>query len=176
MTFWQERDSRLSEPLRLSGAKATRESRMPIPEPQPTEQRDGMATQISSETAPANPQKQRTGLNRVAHAGRYSLSGLRAGWHETAFRQEAIAAIILFPVAFWLGRNWTEIALLLATLVLVLIVELLNTGIETTIDRIGPQWHELSKRAKDVGSAAVLLSLLLCAGTWGAAIYVRMFL
>ncbi|MES2412812.1 MAG: diacylglycerol kinase [Pseudomonadota bacterium] len=114
----------------------------------------------------ANPQKYRTGFNRVWHALGYSLAGLRAGWHEIAFRQELIAAVVLIPLAFWLGRTWTETVLLAGTVILIMIVELLNTGIETAIDRIGPEWHDLSKRAKDMGSAAVLLSLLLCAGTW----------
>ena len=114
----------------------------------------------------ANPQKYRTGFNRVWHAFGYSLAGLRAGWLETAFRQEAIAAVVLIPSAFWLGRNWVEAILLAGTVVLVMIIELLNTAIEATIDRVGPEWHDLSKRAKDMGSAAVLLSLALCAGAW----------
>ena len=122
---------------------------------------------------PANPQKQRTGLSRVWHATGYSWAGLRAGWGETAFRQEAIAAIVLVPLAFWLGRSWVEVALLAGSVVLLMVVELLNTGIETAIDRIGPEWHALSKRAKDMGSAAVLLTLLLCLGVWAAALFER---
>ena len=122
---------------------------------------------------PANQQKFRTGFSRVWHATGYSLAGLRAGWGETAFRQEAIAASLLVPCAFWLGRGWAEIALLAGSVLIVMIVELLNTGIETAIDRIGPEWHDLSKRAKDMGSAAVLLSLVLCAGVWFAALYQR---
>jgi len=122
---------------------------------------------------PVNPQKQRKGLSRVWHALGYSIAGLRAGWHETAFRQEAIASIVLIPAAFWLGRSWIETVLLAGTVLLIMIVELLNTGIETAIDRIGPEWHDLSKRAKDMGSAAVLLSLLLCAGTWAMALFQR---
>ena len=121
-----------------------------------------------------NPQKTRTGLSRVFHAGGYSLQGLQAGWGETAFRQEAIAALILVPLAFWLGRSWVETALLAGSVLIVMIVELLNTGIETAIDRIGPEWHALSKRAKDMGSAAVLLSLLLCGGIWAAALWQRL--
>lgn len=121
----------------------------------------------------ANPQKERRGANRMLHATRYSLLGLRAAWGETAFRQEAIAALVLVPAAFWLGRSWVEVALLAGSVVLLMIVELLNTGIEAAIDRIGPEWHALSGRAKDMGSAAVLLSLLLCMGIWGAAIYQR---
>ena len=117
--------------------------------------------------------KQRTGLSRVWHAGGYSLSGLRLGWQETAFRQEALLAVLLLPAAFWLGRTWVETALLAGAVLLVLIVELLNTGIESAIDRIGPEFHELSKRAKDMGSAAVLLALLLCGGIWAAALWTR---
>jgi diacylglycerol kinase (ATP) len=120
---------------------------------------------------PANAQKQRTGLARMWHALGYSVAGLRAGWNETAFRQEALAAMALVPLAFWLGSSWVEVALLAGSVVLVMVVELLNTGIETAIDRIGPEWHDLSKRAKDMGSAAVLLSLVVCAGIWSAALW-----
>lgn len=123
--------------------------------------------------ANANPQKNRTGLSRIWHATGYSLTGLRAGWSETAFRQEALASLLLLPAALWLGRSWVETTILAGTVMLVLIVELLNTGIESVIDRIGPEWHALSKRAKDTGSAAVLLSLLLCAGTWAMALIHR---
>jgi len=126
-------------------------------------------------SAPANPQKARTGLNRIWHAAGYSIEGLRAGWNEKAFRQEAIAALVLLPASLWLGQSWVETALLAGSVVIVMIVELLNTGIETAIDRIGPEWHDLSKRAKDMGSAAVLLALLLCAGIWGAAVFQRIF-
>ena len=122
---------------------------------------------------PANPQKHRKGLTRLWHAAGYSIAGLRAGWHEAAFRQEAMASVVLVPAAFWLGRNWVETVLLAGTVTLIMIVELLNTGIETAIDRIGPEWHDLSKRAKDMGSAAVLLSMLLCAGTWALALFQR---
>jgi diacylglycerol kinase (ATP) len=110
-------------------------------------------------TPDVNPQKRRRGLSRVWHALFYSLAGLRAGWGEPAFRQEALAALVLVPLAFWVGRGWVEVALLIGTVVLVMVVELLNTG------------HALSKRAKDMGSAAVLLSLLLCGGTWFAALW-----
>lgn len=123
---------------------------------------------------PVNAQKQRTGLARMLHAFGYSMAGLRAGWSETAFRQEALAALVLVPLSFWLGRSWVEVALLAGTVLAVMVVELLNTGIEAAIDRIGPEWHDLSKRAKDMGSAAVLLSLLLCAGVWAAALWTRL--
>ncbi|MCC2675521.1 MAG: dgk [Ramlibacter sp.] len=119
---------------------------------------------------PANPQKLRTGLNRIWHAAGYSLAGLRAGLDEPAFRQEVLAAIALLPAAFWVGRNWVEVALLAGSVLLVMIVELLNTALETAIDRIGPEWTQLSKRAKDMGSAAVLLSLVLCCGVWVSAL------
>jgi diacylglycerol kinase (ATP) len=122
----------------------------------------------------ANPQKARRGLHRILHAGGYSLQGLRAGWGETAFRQEALLSIVLVPLAFWLGQNWVEIALLAGSVVWVMIVELLNTCVESAIDRIGPEWHDLSKRAKDMGSAAVLLSLLLCTGVWLGALWQRL--
>jgi diacylglycerol kinase (ATP) len=121
----------------------------------------------------ANPQKSRRGLHRIGHATLISLDGFRAGWREAAFRQEVFSALVMLPAAFWVGRNWVEVALLAATVVLVLVVELLNSGIEAAIDRIGPEWHSLSKSAKDLGSAAVLLSLLLCAGVWITALWQR---
>ena len=123
--------------------------------------------------SPADQQKLRSGFSRVWHAAGFSLSGLRAGWGETAFRQEALAAIVLLPAAFWLGRGWVETALLAGSVLILMAVELLNTAIEACIDRIGPEWHDLSKRAKDMGSAAVLLTLVLCAGVWVAALYQR---
>ena len=123
--------------------------------------------------SPAEQQKLRTGFDRVWHAAGFSVAGLQAGWGETAFRQEALAAIVLLPASFWLGRSWIEVALLAGSVLIVLMVELLNTGIETAIDRIGPEWHDLSKRAKDMGSAAVLLSLVLCGGIWLAALHQR---
>jgi diacylglycerol kinase (ATP) len=126
-----------------------------------------------SDTPSVHPHKRRTGLNRLWHAAGYSLQGLRAGWGEKAFRQEACLAIVLLPLSLWVGRSWVEAALLAAAVVLVLVTELLNSGIEAAIDRIGPELHDLSKRAKDMGSAAVLLSLLLCAGIWAAALYQR---
>ncbi|WP_407715741.1 diacylglycerol kinase [Comamonas testosteroni] len=127
----------------------------------------------TSSPDPVNPQKSRTGLSRVLHAGGYSLAGLRAGWHEKAFQQEAVCAFVMIPLALWLGQGWEQTALLAGSVILVLIVELLNTGIEAAIDRIGPEWHELSKKAKDMGSAAVFLALCLCGAVWAAALYHR---
>ena len=121
----------------------------------------------------ANSQSGRRGIGRIWHAGLISLNGLRVGWGETAFRQESLVALVLVPTAFWLGRNWLETAVLAGSVVLVMIVELLNTAVESAVDRIGPEWHDLSKRAKDVGSAAVLLALLLAGGIWAAALWHR---
>lgn len=121
-----------------------------------------------------HPHKGRTGLERIVRATGHSLAGLREAYRtENAFRQEAWLALVLCPGAFWLGRGWLEVALLLAGLVLVLVVELLNSSIEAIVDRVGMERHELSGRAKDLGSAAVLLSLVLLAVVWGAIAWVR---
>jgi diacylglycerol kinase (ATP) len=126
-----------------------------------------------SQQEATDAQKHRSGLSRMSHAFGYSMAGLRAGWGETAFRQEATAAMAMVPLAFWLGKGWVEVAMLAGSVLMVMIVELLNTGIESAIDRIGPEWHQLAKRAKDMGSAAVLLSLIACAGIWAAALWVH---
>ena len=125
------------------------------------------------DTIHENLQKQRRGLSRVIHAFGYSLQGLQAGMHEPAFKQEAYIAFVLIPLSFYLGSNWVETALLSGSVVFVLIVELLNTGLESAIDRVGPQWHDLSKRCKDLGSAAVLLSIVLCMSIWLSALMMR---
>ena len=122
-------------------------------------------------TLPDSPPPKRQGLSRVLHAFNYSMAGLRAGWHEPAFRQEALLAVVMLPAAFWIGPDWTSRVLLVGSVVAVLVVELLNTGIEAVVDRVGPEWHDLSKRAKDMGSAAVLLALLLCGGVWVSALW-----
>ena len=115
-----------------------------------------------------------TDVRRVVRAGSYSLSGLRAATcNEAAFRQELILAVILAPLAFWLGRDGIERSLLFGTLVLVLIVELLNSAIEATVDRISKENNELSGRAKDMGSAAVSLSLLLVVAVWALVLWDR---
>ena len=101
------------------------------------------------------------------------MSGLRTAWKEAAFRQEILMAMVLLPLAFLIGQTWVEVAMLGAVVMLVLIVEVLNSAIEAAIDRIGPEWHDLSRQAKDMGSAAVLLSLLLCAGVWIGALVHR---
>jgi diacylglycerol kinase (ATP) len=110
-------------------------------------------------------------MARVLHAFTYSMAGLKVGWHEPAFRQEALLAMVLLPAAFWIGPDWSSRVLLVGSVVAVLVVELLNTGIEAVVDRVGPEWHDLSKRAKDTGSAAVLLTLMLCGGIWATALW-----
>jgi diacylglycerol kinase (ATP) len=108
-----------------------------------------------------------TGLKRLILATRFSAQGLVHAWkHETAFRQELSLAFVMTPIALWLGRTGYERLLLIASLLLVLIVELLNSAIETAVDRIGDEPHELSGRAKDLGSAAVFISLILVVAVW----------
>lgn len=119
-----------------------------------------------------HPQKARGGWGRIAHATSYSLAGLGAAWrHERAFRQECVLAVVLLPAAVWLGQSWLESALLAASVMLVLIVELLNSAIEAVVDRVSPDLHPLSKRAKDIGSAAVMLALAACALVWASALW-----
>lgn len=111
---------------------------------------------------------------RVVRALGYSLKGLRAAYKkESAFRQELILAVVLVPCGLWLGRNGVERVLLIGSVLLVLIVELLNSSVEATVDRIGAKPHKLSGRAKDMGSAAVLIALLQLAVTWGLILYDR---
>jgi len=114
-------------------------------------------------------------MRRVARALGYSIRGLRAASrHEVAFRQELILAIFLVPLGLWLGRDAVERSLLVGTVLLVLIVELLNSAIESAVDRIGKSRHELSGRSKDMGSAAVLVALLVATTTWGLLIGERL--
>lgn len=111
---------------------------------------------------------------RAIRAAKYSAQGFAHAWkHESAFRQELALTVILLPGAFWLGRTPTEIAVLVAVLLLVLVVELLNSAVEAAIDRHGDEHHELSGRAKDFGSAAVFVALVIVAVVWGATIYDR---
>lgn len=115
-----------------------------------------------------SPFKGRTGVARIVAAFRNSLAGLGAAWrHESAFRQEVALAAVLLPIACLVSVTRAERALLVATVLLVPIVELLNSGVEAAIDRIGLDRHDLSRRAKDVGSAAVLVALVLLAVVWG---------
>ncbi len=109
-----------------------------------------------------------TGLRRLVNATFFSMAGLRAAWqHEAAFRQELILVAILLPTSFWLGTNAVERVLLIGSLMIVLIAELLNSALEAVVDRISADRHELSRRAKDMGSAAVFVALVLCGICWG---------
>ncbi|MBL8251229.1 MAG: diacylglycerol kinase [Candidatus Competibacter sp.] len=108
-----------------------------------------------------------TGGRRLINAARYSWAGLKAAWrNEEAFRQESALCAVLVPAALWWGDGAVERALLVGSLLLILIVELLNSSIEAAIDRIGPERHELAGRAKDIGSAAVFVTLLNAAFLW----------
>lgn len=114
----------------------------------------------------------RTGLSRVIHAFGYSMQGFRAAIkHEAAFREELILAIILVPLAFWLTSNTLYLMAMLGSLLLVLIVEILNSALEAVVDRIGAEKHELSGRAKDMGSAAVFLALMNVVLMWSLVLY-----
>jgi len=108
-----------------------------------------------------------TGLTRLVRAFGYSMRGLAAAFrHEAAFRQELAATLVLVPLALWLGENGVERALLAGSWLLVPVVELLNSGLEAIVDRASPEHHELAGRAKDMGSAAVLLAMSLAALVW----------
>jgi diacylglycerol kinase (ATP) len=114
-----------------------------------------------------SPYKGETGLKRILNAARNSLEGLAAAVrHEDAFRQELIIAAVLIPTAVLLNVELLEKAMLIGSILLVLIVELLNSAIEAVVDRISIEEHPLAKRAKDLGSAAVALSLATAAGVW----------
>ena len=114
----------------------------------------------------------RTGISRVFNAAIYSWQGLKATFkHEAAFRQELALAVILIPLAVWLTKDAVELSLLIGSVFLVLIVELLNSAVEAVVDRFGGEMHKLSGRAKDIGSAAVLLSLLNAFIIWGLILY-----
>ncbi len=117
-----------------------------------------------------------TGIRRILRATKFSAQGLAQAWqHEAAFRQELVLVLILVPVAAWLGQTALERAVLIGCCLIVLIVELINSAIEAAIDRHGDEHHELSGRAKDMGSAAVLVSLLLVAVVWGLIAAERFF-
>lgn len=114
-----------------------------------------------------SPHKGKTGWRRIVNAAGYSLAGLRAAArHEDAFRQELLLAAVLVPAALWLGHGGVEKALLAGSVLLVLVVELLNSAIEAAVDRISLEDHSLAKRAKDMGSAAVMLSIAATVLTW----------
>lgn len=117
-----------------------------------------------------------TGIRRILRATKFSAQGLAQAWqHEAAFRQELVLVLILVPVAAWLGQTALERAVLIGCCLIVLIIELINSAIEAAIDRHGDEHHELSGRAKDMGSAAVFISLLLVAVVWGLIAVERFF-
>ena len=119
-----------------------------------------------------SPNKGKTGLRRVWNAFFYSMEGFGAAFkYEDAFRQEAILAALMIPASFFLTEDNIGRALMIASVLLVLIVELVNSAIEATVDRISLERHHLAKRAKDIGSAAVLLSLLLVLLVWGLVLF-----
>jgi len=115
-----------------------------------------------------SPFKGKTGLRRLWNALGYSMAGLKAAYqNEDAFRQEVWMAVLLIPLACFLGETGIARAMLIASVLLVIMVELLNSAVEATVDRISLENHRLAKRAKDIGSAAVLISLLNLAIVWG---------
>ena len=117
----------------------------------------------------------KTGFRRIVNAAGYSFSGLRAAWRtEAAFRQEVILVAILLPLAFLLGNTGMERALLISVCMVVLVAELLNSAIEAVVDRIGPEHHPLAGAAKDLGSAAVFVALVMVVMVWGLVLYERL--
>jgi len=129
-----------------------------------------METRLNAQDSPAeeSPHKGKTGLRRIWNAFFYSLEGFAAAWkHEDAFRQETLLALVLIPLALYLGDSGLNRALMIASVLLALIVELINSAIEATVDRISLENHRLAKRAKDIGSAAVLIALINVWVVWG---------
>ncbi|HWQ38138.1 MAG TPA: diacylglycerol kinase [Burkholderiales bacterium] len=119
-----------------------------------------------------NPHKGKTGLRRVWNAFLYSLDGLKAAYrHEHAFRQEVLVALVLVPTALWVPVSGSGKAAMIASVLLVLIVELLNSAIEAAVDRISLDHHRLAKRAKDIGSAAVMISLINVVVVWSLTLF-----
>lgn len=120
-------------------------------------------------------QNQTGGIRRICNAALYSMAGIRAAWkNEAAFRQELYLCLILLPGAFIVGQSAVERVLLIGSCLIVLVVELLNSAIEATIDRIGEDRHKLSGRAKDMGSAAVFISLWIVVICWGLIAYANL--
>jgi diacylglycerol kinase (ATP) len=112
-----------------------------------------------------------TGVTRIINATGYSMKGLKSAWiNEAAFRQELVLVLLLMPLAFWIGDSLNQVLLLIVISWLVVIVEVLNSAVEAVVDRVGSEHHELSGRAKDLGSAAVFIALALNALVWGALI------
>jgi len=119
-----------------------------------------------------SPHKGKTGLRRLWNAFHYSLAGFKAAYqNEDAFRQESLLAAVLIPLALCLPAGGVGKALMIGSVLLVLVVELLNSAVEATVDRISLEDHQLAKRAKDIGSAAVLLSLVNLAVVWALVLF-----
>ena len=119
-----------------------------------------------------SPFKGKTGLRRILNAARYSMDGLRAAYrHEDAFRQEIWLTLVAVPLALWLGEGAIERALMIGSVLLVIVVELINSGLEATVDRISLDQHHLAKRAKDIGSAAVFVALVNAAAVWALVLF-----
>jgi diacylglycerol kinase (ATP) len=120
--------------------------------------------------------KKDRGIRRIINAFRYSFAGYKAAWkNEEAFRQECIVAIFVIPAGLWLGTTGTQRALLIGIYIIIPLIELLNASIEAIVDRMGPEQHHLSGRAKDLGSAAVLLSIFMAIIVWVIIAYERFF-
>jgi diacylglycerol kinase (ATP) len=130
------------------------------------------ATPGPADHASESPFKGKTGITRLINALRYSLDGFAAAYrHEDAFRQETLLAVVLIPLALFLPATTIGKALMIGSVILVLIVELLNSAIEAVVDRVSLERHHLAKRAKDIGSAAVLLALINVVATWGLVLF-----
>ena len=113
-----------------------------------------------------------SGLRRLINATRYSAQGLRSAFrHEAAFRQETWVLLVGIPSAFWVGSDLWQTAVLISGLMLIMVVEMINSALESLVDRVGTDFHELSGRTKDMGSAAVLLSILVAVVLWGTALW-----
>ncbi|MBT4838393.1 MAG: diacylglycerol kinase [Methylococcales bacterium] len=120
--------------------------------------------------------QQATGIKRLINAFRYSIKGFKAAWqNEEAFRQECVAALVMLPAAIWLGQTVEQQALLILSFLLIPLTELMNSAVEAIVDRVGTEHHELSGRAKDVASAAVMLSMMMVCVVWGLIIADQFF-
>ena len=116
--------------------------------------------------------KGKQGIPRILNAIRYSLEGFAAAWkNEAAFREELLLAVITIPLAFYLGKTGVDRALMVGAMLFILIVEILNSGLEAIVDKASPEKHELAKRAKDLGSAAVFLSIINAAVIWACVLW-----
>lgn len=136
-----------------------------------------MADVGKQEVAQTTPFKSKGGVKRLFHATQYSVQGLQAGWkYEAAFRQEVAAGIVLMAASIWLAPSLLFAVLMNASILLVWCAELFNSAIEAVADAISIEHHELLGRAKDLGSAGIMLSLLIVLFVWSAAIYARIFL